>query len=90
MCELSRCSDCRNVTGDFLYPYLKEDVDVYCDEYIKLSFFDYKNERFAFQFDEYGGQIQLVSTDDANYVAPHNITGIYGGKGSSMESQLEE
>lgn len=74
---------------EYVKEYLKEDVDVYCDEYIKLSFFDYKNERFTFQFDEYGGKIQLVSTDDTKYVAPHNITGIYWGKGSPVESQLK-
>ena len=73
----------------YVQEYLKDDnIHVYSDEYVKISFFDYKNDRVIFQFSEYDNKLKLISTEDTRHIPPHNISSIYW-KEETIEKQLQ-
>lgn len=73
----------------YVQEYLKDDnIHVYSDEYVKISFFDYKNDRIIFQFSEYDNKLKLISTEDTRHIPPHNISSIYW-KEETIEKQLQ-
>lgn len=73
----------------YVQEYLNDDaLHVYNDEYIELSFFDYKNERFSFQFEEHDNKLKLVSTENTRRIPSHNITAIYREE-EMLEKQLQ-
>lgn len=73
----------------YVQEYLKDDnIHVYSDEYVKISFFDYKNDRVIFQFSEYDNKLKLISTEDTRHIPPHNISLIYW-KEETIEKQLQ-
>ena len=79
----------RESAEKYVQKYLKnDDIHVYSDEYVKLSFFDYKNDRVTFQFSEYDNKLKLISTEDTRHIPPHNITSIFW-KGVTVEKQLQ-
>lgn len=68
---------------------LGDSVIVSNDKYIELSFFDYKNERFTFQFSEYKNEIKLLNTSEKIYPTIYNIT-MYVYDSNGIEKQIEE
>ena len=72
--------------GSFSYLYEKtsEDIVVSDSKELEVSFYDYKNESYTFQYNQYEGKIRLINTRKS--IAPsHNITVIIWN-----EDQLEE
>ena len=69
------------------YPSVKktsEDIVVSDSKELEVSFYDYKNESYTFQYNQYEGKIRLINTRKS--IAPsHNITVIIWN-----EDQLEE
>lgn len=68
---------------------LNEDIKVYSEEYIDLTFFDYKNERLSFRFQQYDDSIELINTEDTTTYAPHNVFNIYRENQESTKVQLQ-
>lgn len=54
-----------------------------------LSFFDYKNERFKFLFNESDRKIRLISTNEKRYPPIHNIT-LYYMEGMNLEMEIQD
>lgn len=72
------------IFNNYLYEKTSEDIVVSNSKELEVSFYDYKNESYAFQYNQYEGKIRLINTRKS--IAPsHNITVIIWN-----EDQLEE
>ncbi len=57
----------------YLHEKTGEDIVVSDSKELEVSFYDYKNENYTFQYNEYEGKIRLINTHRS--IAPsHNIT----------------
>ncbi len=72
------------IFNNYLYEKTSEDIVVSDLKELEVSFYDYKNESYTFQYNQYEGKIRLINTRKS--IAPsHNITVIIWN-----EDQLEE
>ena len=72
------------IFNNYLYEKTSEDIVVSDSKELEVSFYDYKNESYTFQYNQYEGKIRLINTRKS--IAPsHNITVIIWN-----EDQLEE
>lgn len=72
------------IFNNYLYEKTSEDIVVSDSKELEVSFYDYKNESYTFQYNQYKGKIRLINTRKS--IAPsHNITVIIWN-----EDQLEE
>lgn len=72
------------IFNNYLYEKTSEDIVVSNSKELEVSFYDYKNESYTFQYNQYEGKIRLINTRKS--IAPsHNITVIIWS-----EDQLEE
>lgn len=65
-----------------------EEIPISNTRKLELSFFDYKNEKYTFQFNEYSDNIQLVSTSSNFYYPTHNITVSFFSN-ENLENQMD-
>ena len=58
---------------NYLYEKTGEDIAVSNSKELVVSFYDYKNENYAFQYNEYRGKIRLINTH-GSITPSHNTT----------------
>lgn len=62
-----------DIFQNYLHEKTEEDIVVSNSKELELSFYDYRNQNFCFQYSDYNGEIHLINTN-RNSVPLHNIT----------------